>query len=139
MQVKPSPRQARMLLFVAARPNRWRAALFAGLFLFAQYALATQGCMLAFDRAPEAHDAAMAEEQCGNLPMEGGICMMHCLGLDQSASAPDHHLTAAIASSSAVKPHDFLLFATRTPSRVLCDSRLHVPRTPQILYCSYQI
>ena len=122
---------------MSTKPNRWRIALFASLFLFAQFALATQGCMLAFDRAPDAHDAVMADEQCGSVPMDGGVCMMHCLGQDQTAPTPDHHFTG-IASSPAVGPLDFAIARTHAPSRVLCDSRLHVPRTPQILFCSYQ-
>ncbi len=122
---------------MSAKPNRWRVALFASLFLFAQFALATQGCMLARDRSPDAHDAATADEECGTVPMQGGVCLLHCLGLDESASAPDHHFTA-IASPAAINPLDFALTRTQAPSRVLCDSRLHVPRTPQILYCSYQ-
>ena len=123
---------------MAARPkNRLCIALFAGLFVFAQLALAAQGCVLAFERSAGAHDAAMAEEQCGSPPMEGAACLMHCLGQDESASTPDHAY-AAIAPSAASKPLDFALAATRAPARALCDSRLHVPRTAQILYCSYQ-
>ena len=79
----------------------------------------------------------MAQEPCGSLPMDGRVCVMHCLGQDQSASTPDQHFTA-IAASAAAKPLDFTLAAMRAPARLLCDSRLHVPRTAQILYCSYQ-
>ena len=120
-----------------AKANRWLVVLLAGLMQFAQLALAAQGCVVALDRAPDAHDPAMVEEQCGSLPMEGGVCVVHCLGIDQSSSAPDYHFTA-IALSPAVQPLDFALSANRAPCRQLSDSRLHVPLTPQILFCSYQ-
>lgn len=136
MHVKPSRGEAQNLLPMSTRSkNRWCAALFASLFLFAQFALAAQGCMLAFDRASDAH-AAMAEEQCST-PMDGTVCVMHCLDQDQGASTPDQHFNA-IAPATASRPLDFALVTTRASSRTLCDSRLHVPRTPQVLYCSYQ-
>ena len=137
MHVKPSPREAQKLLAMAARPKtRWCVMLFGSLFLFAQFALAAQGCVLAFDRAAAAHDETMAEEQCGT-PMDGAVCVMHCLAADQSASTPDQHFSA-IAPSAASRPLDFALVTMRAPARTPCDSRLHVPRTPQILYCSFQ-
>ena len=138
MQIKlPSPPTLKLAVMAARRNNRLSIAVFAGLFLFAQLTLAAQGCVLAFDREASAHDASMAEEQCGNLPMEGAVCLMHCLGQDESASTTDHHFTA-IVSSPAARPLDFVLSATRAPARTLCDSRLHVPRPSQIRYCSYQ-
>ena len=121
----------------AQRKIRLSIVVFAGLFLFAQLTLAAQGCVLAFDRLASTHDASMADEQCGSPPMEGAVCLMHCLGQDESTSTTDQHFTAVVGSA-AVKPLDFVLAATRAPSRALCDSRLHVPRAPQILYCSYQ-
>ena len=117
--------------------RRWSMTLLAALLLFAQLSTAGQGCVLARDRAIDEHDVAMAEQPCGSLPMDAAVCMLHCLGQDQSASTPDQHFTA-IATSAAVRPLDFTLAAIRAPSRPLSDSRLHVPRTPQILYCSYQ-
>ena len=117
--------------------RRWSTASFAALLLLAQLSTAGEGCLLARDRAIDEHDVAMAEQPCGSLPMDGPVCMLHCLGQDQSASTPDQHFTA-IATSAAVRPLDFMLAAIRAPSRPMCDSRLHVPRTPQILYCSYQ-
>jgi len=126
-----------MAMVATTFTRRCSIALLAALLVFAQISMAAQGCLLAFDRAPQAHDAAMAEERCGSVPMEGAVCMMHCLGQDQSVSTPEHHFTA-IAAVPTIKPLDFALAASSGPARVLSDSRLHVPRPPQILFCSYQ-
>jgi len=120
-----------------ANPTRWSVMLFASLFLFAQFALAAQACVLAFDHAPGTHDAAAAEH-CISVPMEGAVCMVQCLGPDQSVSTPDHPF-GAITSSTTVRPLGFVLASTHTAPGPLADSRLHVPRTRQILFCSYQI
>ena len=117
---------------MSANRIRWSVVFLASLFVFAQLAVAAQGCFLA-----ERHGSAMADEQCASVPMESGACMIHCVGVDQSASAPDHPFAAA-ASSTTAAPLDFLLVATRSPSRALCDSQLHVPRSAQVLFCSYQ-
>lgn len=122
---------------MSVNSNRWSVVLLASLFLFAQYALATQDCLLEFDRAAETHNAAMEDDECGSLPMDARVCMMHVVAVDQSASAPDHHFTASASPASAT-PQDFLLVATRAAPRELCDSRLHVPRASRVLFCSYQ-
>ena len=138
MHIKRRRHETPKLMTMRARSrSRWRCALFAGIFLLTQLALAAQGCALSFDRVADAHEQAMADEQCGSPPMAGAACLLHCLGQDQSASAPDQHLNA-IAPSAASRPLDFTRAAMRAPLHVPCDSRLHVPRTPQILYCSYQ-
>ena len=130
-------RTAQAVSMATTSMRRWSVALFAALLLLAQLSTAGQVCVMARDRAIDEHDIAMADQPCGSLPMDAPVCMMHCLEQDQSASPPDQHFTA-IASSAAVRPIDFTLAAIRAPSRPLSDSRLHVPRTPQILYCSYQ-
>ena len=115
---------------MSAYRSRCLIVFFASLFLFAQAAVAAQGCPLTFDTVPGQHD-------CDTSPMEAGVCTIHCVGVDQSASAPDHHFTALLSSTTAA-PSDFLLVATRSPARALCDSRRHVPRSAQVLFCSYQ-
>lgn len=114
---------------------RRQIALLAALFLFAQLALASQGCAVA--PADNAHDGPMGAPPCANVPMDSGVCFTHCVTPDESVATPDQHFTA-IATSPAVKPLDLTLSANRDRVHALCDARLHVPRSLQILYCSYQ-
>lgn len=116
-----------------AAAMRWRLVLVGALFVFAQLALAAQNCVL----GGRVHGDASVEAQCATLPMDGGVCYMHCVAPDQSVATPDQHFTA-IAASPARKPLDFTLNASRAPAHTLCDARLHVPRSLQVLYCSYQ-
>ena len=110
-------------------------ALIAGLLLFAQYAIAAQGCKLDHAWIPGTSQQA-ADRDCDGVPMSGSGCLAHCLSLDEQSSSLDHHFFTAPAASSPV-PAGFVLAEIGSIPR---PAAVQLPAGPplQVLYCSYQ-
>ena len=100
----------------------WRVAFLAGVLLFAQFAVASQACMVAQQHAGMPRDDA---------------CLAQCIAEDQAVSSLEHHFSAmpAVAASASL---DFPLVATQASARLLSDAPLPAGPPLEVLFCSYQ-
>ncbi len=97
----------------------WSVALLASVLLFAQFAVASQACMLA------------------HLSTDDENCVAQCVVEDESVSSLDQHFSAVppVVSSASI---DFPLAVAQTPQRLLSDTPLPAGPPLQVLFCSYQ-
>lgn len=112
----------------------WHITFFAAVLLFAQFAVASQACMVMHQQAGTQH--AMTEE-CDGTPMNDDSCLAQCIAQDQVSSTLEHHFTAAPPVIARAAP-DFPLVATLAPTRLLPDAPLPAGPPLQVLFCSYQ-
>ncbi|HEY5898893.1 MAG TPA: hypothetical protein VIV54_15095 [Burkholderiales bacterium] len=95
----------------------WHVALLASVLLFAQFAIASQVCMVA--------------------PMSDDGCLVQCIVQDQPVSSLDQHFHAVppVIASAGI---DFPLVATQAPKQLLPDTPLPAGPPLTVLFCSYQ-
>ena len=120
----------------SSKRGKCLAFLTVGLLLFAQFASAAQGCMLARAPAGPATAEQMAAEGCDGAPMDAAACLARCLEADQSAASHDDNLQFVLPSAFT-SATDFVV-----PRVWVSQSAtvLHLPAGPplRVLFCSYQ-
>lgn len=111
------------------------ALLAAVVLLFTQFAMASQGCMLATPGL--AVENAKAMEGCGGMAMQNAVCQTHCATVDQVGLSLDKHFPfvfSPAAMAAAVLPRYELQTAVR-------QTRPFPAVGPplRVRYCSYLI